>query len=224
MSSSHLVRRTRLLSVAAALAAIAALALSPVATSSAAAPQAQPSPPAPKTVDVRLISINDFHGNLEPPTGSSGRVTLSDGTTVDAGGAAYLATHVFQSRAAATNSVVVAAGDLIGASPLASALFHDEPSIKFLNYLGLTASSAGNHEFDEGYKELLRIQLGGCHPVDGCQFEPKYRGTKFPFLGANVTFRNGLPALLPLHDQGVGRHSHRHHRGTTRGNAGHREP
>ena len=97
-----------------------------------------------------------------------------------------------------TNSVVVAAGDLIGASPLPSAIFHDEPTIKFLNYLGLTASSAGNHEFDEGYKELLRIQLGGCHPVDGCQFEPTYRGTKFPFLGANVTFKNGFPALLPF--------------------------
>ena len=196
MSSLRPVRRLFLL-LAAVLAAVAALTLYPVTTSSAA-PSSAKHPATPKTVDVRLISINDFHGNLEPPTGSSGRVTLSDGTTVDAGGAAYLATHVFQARAAATNSIVVAAGDLIGASPLASALFHDEPTIKFMNYLGLYASSAGNHEFDEGYKELLRIQLGGCHPVDGCQFEPTYRGTKFPFLGANVTFKNGLPALLPF--------------------------
>jgi 5'-nucleotidase len=195
MSSSRRFHRSGPL--AAALVVAAALALSPVSTSSASAKPGKP--PAPKTVDVRLISVNDFHGNLEPPTGSSGRVTLSDGTTVDAGGAAYLATHVLNARAAVTNSFVVAAGDLIGASPLTSALFHDEPSIKFFNYIGLTASSAGNHEFDEGYKELLRIQLGGCHPVDGCQFEPTYRGSSFPFLGANVTFKkNGLPALLPF--------------------------
>jgi 5'-nucleotidase len=187
----------RLLAIPAALLAVLALALSPVASSSAAPPAAKPDKPA-KTVDVRVISVNDFHGNLEPPAGSSGRQLLDDGTTVDAGGAAYLATHVFQAEAAVKNSFVVAAGDLIGASPLASALFHDEPTIKFFNYLGLTASAAGNHEFDEGYQELLRMQLGGCHPVDGCVFEPTYGGSDFPYLGANVTFANGLPALLPF--------------------------
>lgn len=93
--------------------------------------------PASKTTDIRLISINDLHGNLTPPSGSSGRVTLSDGTTVDAGGAAYLATHVKQLRSQVRNSLVLTAGDNIGASPLNSALFHDEPTIEALNLMGL---------------------------------------------------------------------------------------
>jgi 5'-nucleotidase len=152
----------------------------------------------PKTTDIRLISINDLHGNLTPPSGSSGRVTLSDGTTVDAGGAAYLATHVKQFRSQVRNSVVLTAGDNIGASPLNSALFHDEPTIELLNLLGVKASALGNHEFDEGYKELLRMQFGGCHPEDGCQFRDAFHGAKFPFLGANVSFDNGLPAALPF--------------------------
>ncbi len=153
---------------------------------------------APRTTDVRLIAINDFHGNLTPPAGSSGRVTLPDGSTVDAGGAAYLATHVKQLKAEARNSMVLSAGDNIGASPLNSALFHDEPTIDLLNQLGVKASTIGNHELDEGYRELLRMQFGGCHPTDGCQFDKRYKGARFPFLGANVYFDNGAPAALPF--------------------------
>ncbi|MET9628546.1 bifunctional metallophosphatase/5'-nucleotidase [Lentzea sp. NPDC006480] len=151
------------------------------------------------TVDVRLIGINDLHGNLEPPTGSSGRVIQPDGTTVDAGGAAFNATHIKNLQNEVKNSVLVGQGDLIGASPLVSALFHDEPTIEVLNKVGLQATAAGNHEFDEGYKELLRIQRGGCHPTDGCQFRDSYPGAKFPILGANVTSaKTGLPALPPF--------------------------
>jgi 5'-nucleotidase len=151
------------------------------------------------TVDVRLIGINDLHGNIEPPTGSSGRVILSDGTTVDAGGAAYNATHIRNLQKEVRNSVIVGQGDLIGASPIVSALFHDEPTIEVLNKVGMDATAAGNHEFDEGYRELLRIQHGGCHPVDGCQFSDKYKGANFPILGANVTLaKSGLPALPPF--------------------------
>lgn len=151
-----------------------------------------------QTTDVRLITFNDFHGNLEPPSGSSGRITLSDGTTVNAGGAAYLATHVKQLESQARNSLVLSAGDNVGASPLTSALFHDEPTIDFLNEIGVQASVVGNHEFDEGYQELQRMQFGGCHPTDGCQFEKSYQGADFPFLGSNVYFDNGSPALLPF--------------------------
>ncbi|TVT42522.1 bifunctional metallophosphatase/5'-nucleotidase [Amycolatopsis rhizosphaerae] len=154
--------------------------------------------PLDQTTDVRLITFNDFHGNLEPPSGSSGRVKLADGSTVDAGGAAYLATHVKQLEAQVRNSLVLSAGDNIGASPLTSALFHDEPTIDFLNEIGVQASVVGNHEFDEGYQELRRMQTGGCHPTDGCQFEDSFQGADFPFLGANVTFDNGRPALLPF--------------------------
>lgn len=150
------------------------------------------------TTTVRLISFNDFHGNLVPPSGSSGRVVQSDGSTVDAGGAAYLATHAKALRAQVPHSVLLSTGDNIGASPLASALFHDEPTIAVLNAMGVSAAVVGNHEFDEGYRELLRIQFGGCHPTDGCQFTPTYEGARFPHLGANVTFDNGLPAVLPF--------------------------
>ena len=176
--------------VAVTAAAVVAAAGLTVTNASAAAPST--------TTDVRLISINDLHGNLTPPSGSSGRVTLSDGTTVDAGGAAYLATHVKRLRSEVRNSLVVTAGDNIGASPLNSALFHDEPTIELLNILGVKASALGNHEFDEGYRELLRMQFGGCHPEDGCQFRDSFKGAKFPFLGANVSFDNGLPAALPF--------------------------
>jgi 5'-nucleotidase len=177
---------TKLIAVTTAAFATAALAAGPAA----AAPSS--------TTDVRLITFNDFHGNLQPPAGSSGRVTLPDGTTVDAGGAAYLATHVKQLRGEVRNSLVLSAGDNVGASPLDSALFHDEPTMALLNQLGVSASTIGNHELDEGYRELKRMQFGGCHPTDGCQFHASYPGAKFPILGANVTFDNGLPAALPF--------------------------
>jgi len=170
-------------------------------TSAQAGVKHHPTPPPSATpIDVRVIGFNDLHGNLQPPTGSSGRIIDDTGATVDGvGGAAYFATHVKQLRGEVENSFVVSAGDSIGASPLPSALFHDEPTIDVLNAIGVKAMAVGNHEFDEGYKELLRIQRGGCHPVDKCQFDDPYRGAKFPILGANVTFaRNGLPALLPF--------------------------
>jgi 5'-nucleotidase len=136
-------------------------------------------------VEVQILGLNDFHGNLQPPTGSSGRVPVSGGT-VDAGGAAYLATQVKTLEQANANSIVVSAGDLIGASPLLSALFHDEPTIEAMNLIGLDINAVGNHEFDEGTTELLRMQNGGCHPVDGCLDGDGFAGAKFQFLAANV--------------------------------------
>src|SRR4051794_25184661 len=112
-------------------------------------------------VNVQLLAINDFHGNLEPPAGSSGTIG-----GVASGGAEFLATHLKQDLAENPRSLVVAAGDLIGASPLLSALFHDEPTIESLNKLGLDVNSVGNHEFDEGADELLRMQNGGGRPPD----------------------------------------------------------
>src|SRR5262249_42472153 len=105
------------------------------------------------SVKVQLLAINDFHGNLEPPRGSSGLIN-----GMPAGGVEYLATHLKAAAAQNPDSLVVAAGDLIGASPLISALFHDEPTIEAMNALNLSVSSVGNHEFDEGPAELLRMQ------------------------------------------------------------------
>ncbi len=77
-----------------------------------------------------------------------------------AGGVEYLATHVENLRATNPNTLFVSAGDLIGATPLLSALFHDEPSIEAFNLMGLDYNGVGNHEFDEGVDELLRMQYG----------------------------------------------------------------
>ncbi|MBB5806989.1 5'-nucleotidase [Saccharothrix ecbatanensis] len=187
-------RRTAQRSAALAVTAAAALAVTLVQNPA----QADNDKPA-RTVDVRLIGINDLHGNIEPPSGSSGRVTLADGTQVEAGGAVYNATHIKDLQSQVRNSVIVGQGDLIGASPIVSALFHDEPTIEVLNQVGMDTTAAGNHEFDEGYQELLRMQYGGCHPVDGCQFRDTYEGAEFPILGANVTLaKNDRPALPPF--------------------------
>jgi 5'-nucleotidase len=159
--------------------------------------------PAPTHTQIQMLAINDFHGNLAPnaPTSSSGNVN-----GIPAGGAEYLATHLRQLRAAAKaqgqESVTVAAGDLIGASPLLSAAFHDEPTIETMNLIGLEAASVGNHEFDEGWRELLRMQTGGCLPdgdgqnnQNSCP-DHEFEGAKFDYLSANVFFENTQKTLL----------------------------
>jgi 5'-nucleotidase len=204
MSATPKKKRTarRILAVGAGLATVGAL----VAALPAGASGTKDRPGAAhgRYVDVQLLSFNDLHGNLEPPTGSSARLTHlnEDGTTKTiegVGGVEYLATHLRQARQGHRYSVTAAAGDMIGASPLVSGLFHDEPTIEALNKLKLDVSSVGNHEFDEGARELARIQNGGCHPTEGCYEEGRsFEGAAFPYLAANVTDeRTGRPMLDP---------------------------
>ncbi|CAM5447526.1 bifunctional metallophosphatase/5'-nucleotidase [Streptomyces abikoensis] len=156
-----------------------------------------------RTVDVQLLSFNDLHGNLEPPQGSSGTVTetQADGTTkaIPAGGVEYLASSLRTARKGHEYSITAAAGDMIGASPLMTGLFHDEPTVEALNKLKLDVTSVGNHEFDEGRAELTRMQRGGCHPKEGCFEKGKtFKGADFPYLAANVTDeKTGKPILKP---------------------------
>ncbi|WP_392671853.1 bifunctional metallophosphatase/5'-nucleotidase [Streptomyces sp. LN785] len=156
-----------------------------------------------RTVDVQLLSFNDLHGNLEPPAGSAGTVTetQADGTTksVPAGGVEYLASSLRTARKGHPYSITAAGGDMVGASPLLSGLFHDEPTIEALNKIHLDVTSVGNHEFDEGATELARLQNGGCHPVEGCYEKgKKFEGADFPYLAANVTSeKTGKPILKP---------------------------
>ncbi|MFD7837229.1 bifunctional metallophosphatase/5'-nucleotidase [Streptomyces sp. NPDC059761] len=154
-----------------------------------------------RTVDVQMLSFNDFHGTLEPPQGSSGTVTerQADGTTkaIPAGGVEYLATSLREARKGHEYSVTAAAGDMIGGSPMLSGLFHDEPTVEALNKLKLDVSSVGNHEFDEGKTELRRMAYGGCHPVDGCFESGKdYTGAEYKYLAANVTDEKTKRPLL----------------------------
>src|SRR5436190_19085570 len=163
----------------------------PVAALAAAAAASQQRSSA--SITVQLLAINDFHGNLEPPTGSNGLIGRTP-----AGGAEYLATHLKNAIARNPNTIIVAAGDLIGASPLVSALFHDEPTIESLNAMNLAVSSVGNHEFDRGQDELRRMQAGGCHPSDGCRDGDGFAGARFQYLSANVVERVGEEKSAPL--------------------------
>ena len=169
-----------------------------------------------QTTTVQILALNDFHGNLRPPDGitsSGGRIgSLSGGQCNPpgcylAGGVEYLATHVRNLEATNPNSLFVSAGDLIGATPLISAAFHDEPTIEAFNLMGLDYNGVGNHEFDEGVDELLRMQNGGCHPVDGCFGGDGFAGADFDFLAANVKYKTNGQTIFPPyaihHFQGV---------------------
>lgn len=165
--------------------------------------------------DVQVLSINDFHGNLEAPTGSSGRVVTGHHVdaatgkvvddTVDAGGAAYLATHLAQLRRGHDRTITVAAGDQVGASPLLSAAFHDEPTILALNAMKVGVATIGNHEFDEGYREMLRMFRGGCiEDGDGKDNQNScptgsYAGTDYPMVAANVYYSGTNKRVLPAY-------------------------
>ena len=168
-------------------------------------------PPPVSPVTVSLISFNDFHGNLQP---SAMTVAVKDRDSgeikkVHAGGIAYLATLVKTLKAQNPDkTLVVGGGDLISASPQVSGKFHDEPTIDALNRLGLELSTVGNHEFDRGRDELLRIQNGGCFPksadgargivgVDTCMNNAQFSGAKFRYLAANVIDQKTGGTLFP---------------------------
>ena len=200
-------RATRRPLVASVL-ALTLLSALPMASRPAPANAAPPANLAPVSISYGLpsrtlvkgnfLSYNDFHGAIDPPTGSGATV---NGTP--AGGVEYLATSLKKLRTEAASegrkTITVGAGDLIGATPLISAAFHDEPTIELMDQIGLEISSVGNHEFDEGVDELLRLNRGGCHPVDGCQDGDGFAGAKFTYLAANtVNKRTGLPILPPV--------------------------
>jgi 5'-nucleotidase len=222
-------RRTRFV----ALSAAALLLLTVALPATAKPPTGGPAEQRAKTIDVQILGLNDYHGQLEavdPLASSGGRIgflTDTDPTSavkneclvetcVAAGGTEYLATHIANLKATNQNTVFVSAGDLIGATPLLSALFHDEPSIEAFNIMGLDYNGVGNHEFDEGVDELLRMAYGdnevgdyeparpdGCHPEDGCADGDGFGGADFDFLAANVVYKDSGDTIFPpykVHD------------------------
>ncbi len=149
-------------------------------------------PGGPRTLTV--LSINDFHGYLQSrgPTPAMLRLPEADGSLGKpqaAGGIPYLAGALDQLRAQHPDALVVAAGDLIGASPLNSALLADEPSLAAFDKLGLVASALGNHELDQGLPALQDKLAGRC-PATGCPL-PGYAGVHFPYLAANLIDSSG---------------------------------
>jgi len=157
-------------------------------------------PPGHTAKQVHLLAFNDLHGTLDPMSQTQyGQF---------AGGAAFLAKKVTDLQAQyGAYQATIFAGDNIGASPLASALFHDEPTVVASNLMNVDFASVGNHEFDEGSAELLRMQNGGCHPIDGCDAAPyalagggttnTFPGADFQYLSANVVVNTTGKTLFP---------------------------
>src|SRR5512145_1783811 len=148
-----------------------------------------------KPVEVQILALNDFHGNLLPPEGFAGRAIK-----VDAGGVEYLATHLDYLRTLNPNTILVSAGDVVGLSPQPSALFHDEPTIEAFNLMGVELSAVGNHDLENGIDEFLRMQEGGCHPVDGCRDGDDFEGAHFRFLAANMTWKKDNSLVFPAYE------------------------
>ena len=166
----------------------------------------------PATTNVTVIGLNDFHGNLEPTNFAGVTVPApadpAKQLSLRTGGVEVIGGYLDQERAKTPNLIFVGAGDLIGASPVTSSLLRDEPSVIALSKLGMRASSLGNHEFDQGLKELLRMQNGGCDsnaPDKACKFQNPYPAAGFQWLGANVVDRaSGKPVFAPYSIQEVG--------------------
>ena len=167
---------------------------------------ATPPPGTPAPVRVKIIAFNDFHGTLQSP----GRLGASAQASVRpaVGGADALAAWVGRLKAQAPNNVVVGGGDFVGASPLASALFFDEPAVEVLNRIGVEFTSVGNHEFDKGATELLRLQHGGCKLAGGrpdpnsckglgSRAPGSFDGARYQWLSANVVDAATGRTLLP---------------------------
>jgi 5'-nucleotidase len=147
-----------------------------------------PPPPPPGAVELQLLGVNDFHGHLQPPQPGLG-------------GAAWLGAHLARAaRSHPERTITVHAGDMVGASPLVSSYFHDEPAIEATNRMGFDVGTVGNHEFDEGGAELLRLLRGGRR-TDGPRAEtsdPNWSGVRYPYIAANTIDRaTGEPILPP---------------------------
>jgi 5'-nucleotidase len=159
-------------------------------------------PRSTEPVAVKVLAINDFHGNLKPPLGGiriKDPADPSKTVNVPAGGAEFLASALTELRQKNPNHIFVAAGDLIGASPLLSALFRDEPTIESLGMMGLEVTAVGNHEFDRGSLELLRMQRGGCYPGEACKGPKPFEGAKFKFLAASTVDARTGDLFMPAY-------------------------
>ena len=182
----------------------------PSVTPPVTTPPVSTPPTASAPFTVKVLGFNDYHGNLEAFGTFGETLAVPAAQRAPVGGADFLAAHVARLKAQNPNNVVVAAGDNIGASPLISSLFLDEPAVETLNRIGLEFTSVGNHEFDKGSVELLRLQNGGCKVIGGVQ-DPNscrgaavgtpvpFEGAKFKWLSANVIQTSTGKPLLPAY-------------------------
>lgn len=153
-------------------------------------------------VQIELVTLNDFHGNLEPSKYVWDSVKGGGPRTIEAGGIDTIGAALQAWRRDDPQLLLVGAGDLVGASPAISSMWADEPTIGAMNLLGLRASSVGNHEFDAGRVELLRQQMGGCkspRAYKACKYAPDFGGAKFSYLAANVIDTATRKPVLPAY-------------------------
>ena len=153
-------------------------------------------------ITLNLVAINDFHGNLEPSKYTYTNAATGKSETLRAGGIEALSGALAAWRKEDKDLLFIGAGDLIGASPALSSMWADEPSIEAMNLLGLRMSSVGNHEFDQGRKELLRQQNGGCdspRPKKACKLAPDFKGARFTYLAANVLDKATGKPFMPAY-------------------------
>ncbi len=159
---------------------------------------------------VKIIGFNDYHGNLQSPGNFAVNLAVPPAQRTPVGGAEFIAAHVNRLKAQNPNHVVVGGGDMIGATPLISSLFFDEPAVETLNRIGLEFNAVGNHEFDKGSPDLLRLQRGGCKLDNGvvdansCQGAKvgtpvPFEGARFQWLSANVIVSATGQTLLPAY-------------------------
>ncbi len=172
-----------------------AIAVAAIGLVAAAGPPEGGSPPF-GAVEIQMLGVNDFHGHLESP----GAVPRDPGgPDIALGGAAPLDAHLDQAaRTHPGRTIRVHAGDMVGASPLLSSNFHDEPSVRAMNLMEFDVGTLGNHEFDEGGDELIRLLRGGQRKDDRASTSaPDFEGVGFPYIAANTVDREGELRLPP---------------------------
>ncbi|WP_010098294.1 5'-nucleotidase C-terminal domain-containing protein [Ornithinibacillus scapharcae] len=145
----------------------------------------------PNLLDVQILSMNDLHGKIDQeymidPNG--------DGVRDMYGRMDYTASAIKEREAENPNTLIVHAGDMIGGSSPVSGLLQDEPTVEIMEEIGFDVGTVGNHEFDEGLAELLRMVNGGDHP-DGKGTEG-YDGMNFPVLCANCVYEDSGETFL----------------------------
>ncbi|GAA3659306.1 bifunctional metallophosphatase/5'-nucleotidase [Nonomuraea antimicrobica] len=159
---------------------------------------------AQRPVDVQLLSITDFHGYLTPMNDTAnGTVKDAEGKTIVVGGAPYIAAHLKNLRQGHQNSITFTTGDDFSGWPTEVAYHQDEPTIEFLNAIGVEFSAIGNHELDRSL-EFLRDRMGkgrcfGEVDVDSCFTDStgrRFSGADYPFSSANITRKGSTKPIF----------------------------
>ncbi len=184
---------------------IAAAGISVLAVLLPVSAHAATSDAAPEPVDVQLLSITDLHGYFGDYSTTVPGSRAGD-PAERVGGGAYLTTHIRQLQEGQENSILFSAGDDFSGWPDSTEWFWNEPTIEYLNYLGLDFSTVGNHELDRNMDYLRHMMDGTCEgrPDDDLCFVDstgkRFTGAEYDYYSANlVEAGTDAPVLEPYH-------------------------